>query len=90
MTIKLAGITINALDALTQADCDRALSKVQAMVPGLSFSCVFDEPDPKKYSYHLKIVTMPEGMDETTAYQWINSAFIETLEGPIDFTVYLP
>lgn len=90
MIIRLKRVDINALDALTKDDCFRTLFKIQATIPGLSFSCILDEPDPKKYSYRLKIEDMPEGMDETQAYQVITAAFTETLEGPIDFIITVP
>lgn len=65
-------------ESLTQADCDRALAKIQVSHADFSFSCNFGD-----HGFGFD-VQKPAGMTSDEASTLITDAFTETVIGPWD------
>jgi hypothetical protein len=69
-------------ETLTQADCDRALSKIKQRVVGFAFSCTID-----KHGVAFNLQNFPEGMTDAQAGKLIEDALTETTDGPWEFPI---
>lgn len=90
MLIIFDKMTINIMDAITQEDCDAATQEFQSQYPGLEFDCKADNSDPTSNKFGLNILSLPPGMDRSTAYAIIENSFKSTVEGPLTFSVNVP
>jgi hypothetical protein len=91
MVISLNKMTINAMDALSQEECNASLQEVQRSYPGLDFSCNINSSDPQGFGPSgISINKMPPGMDQSTAYKIAEESFKSIVEGPFIFTVSVP
>jgi hypothetical protein len=91
MVISLNRMTINAMDALSQEECNASLQEVQRSYPGLDFSCNINSSDPQGFGpAGISINKRPPGMEQSNAYKIAEESFKSIVEGPFTFTVSVP
>jgi hypothetical protein len=69
-------------EALTQADCDRALGKIKQRAADFAFSCSID-----KHGIAFNLLKLPEGMTDAQAGKLIEEALAEITDGPWELPV---
>jgi hypothetical protein len=83
-------ITVNALPAATQDDCDDVREKVQQVYPDLNFVCEFGNRDESYHELLVKVTKKPAGMDTIEAQQIVEEGFLSVIEGPWSFPILAP
>lgn len=89
MVVSLNKMTINAMDALTQEDCNKSLKAAQLNYPELDFSCNIDISD-QGLGVGININKLPPGIDQSTAIGIAEEGFKSIVEGPFNFIVIVP
>lgn len=80
--IKVNEIKTSIPETLTQADCDRALSKIKQQTPDFTFSCTID-----KHGVAFNFSELPQGMTDAQVGNLIEDALTSTVEGPWELPV---
>lgn len=88
--ITVENITTDALEAATQDDCDDAREKVQKSYPDLDFNCFIKDSDDGGYGVFLDIEKIPDGMERIDAQIIAEAGFVNTVNGPWDFSIPIP
>ena len=88
--VRVENMTIDALRAANQDDCDNAREKVQQSYPDLDFNCFIKNSNDGGYGVFLDIKKIPDGMERIDAQIIAEEGFVNTVNGPWDFFVPIP
>lgn len=80
--IKVNKLMTSIPETLTQADCDRASSKIKQQTPGFSFTCTIE-----KHGVAFNIPELPQGLTDAQAGKMIEEALTSVAEGPWELPV---
>ena len=89
MVVSLNKMVVNAMDALTQDDCNESLKAAQHSYPELDFSCDINTSE-EQSAVGININELPSGMDQSTALGIAEEGFKSIVEGPFNFMVSVP
>lgn len=80
--LRIMNLKTSLPETLTQADCDRALSKIKLHAADFSFSCIIGN-----HGIAFDLLNLPEGMTDVQARMLIEDALTNTIDGPWELPI---
>ncbi len=83
-------VTVDALQAMSEDDCNTARERVQQSYPDLDFTCLLNDRGDGGYGVFLDIVKIPDGMERFEAQTIAEESFVNFINGPWTFLLSFP